>query len=263
MLTSASDETVVAATVRYVGTPFAGWQVQPNARTVQGEIERALSRIAGVAVRVHGAGRTDAGVHALGQVCSFAWRAGEDFDALRRSLSSMLGPDIQITALCERPQDFHARKSATGKTYAYSVSFAAEPDPFSAPYVWTLPRGVAPEALRALCGRFAGMRDFAGFQCSGAEKESTVRTLFRVELIEGAVFGPVDARDAYRIEFHGDGFLYKMVRNIVGTMTDVARGALPDMRIDELLASPGPYRGFTAPAHGLALLRVDYPEDQP
>ncbi|NUM55990.1 MAG: tRNA pseudouridine(38-40) synthase TruA [Candidatus Hydrogenedentes bacterium] len=249
---------IVRATVRYIGTPFAGWQVQPDRPTVQGEIEKVLSEIANGPVRIHGAGRTDTGVHAIGQVCSFPWKAGADLDSLRRSLTRMLAPHIQISSLTEAPHDFHARKSAVGKKYWYCVSTARDPDPFSAPFTWTLPFGTDLDRLRALCARFAGTRDFAGFQCSGSEREDTVRRLIALDVSEGGIVVPSDARGLFAIRFHGDGFLYKMVRNITGTLVDVARGAVPESRIDELLASPGPYRGYTAPAHGLTLIEVLY-----
>ena len=254
----AFSQGTVRATIRYIGTPFAGWQVQPDQRTVQGEIEKALSQIAGGPVRIHGAGRTDAGVHALAQVCSFPWNSGKDLNTLRRSLTKMLAPDIQITAIEKAPQEFHARKSAIGKQYWYTLSAAREADPLSAAFAWTLPHGVDLESLRALCERFVGTHEFAGFQSSGAEKESTVRTLHCVELVPGGVVSPVDARDLYTIRFHGNGFLYKMVRNITGTLIDVARGNVSESRIDELFASHGPYHGYTAPAHGLTLVEVLY-----
>ncbi|MDZ4859113.1 MAG: tRNA pseudouridine(38-40) synthase TruA [Candidatus Hydrogenedentes bacterium] len=253
-----THDTTVRATVRYVGAAFAGWQVQPAQRTVQGVIESALARIAGKPIRVHGAGRTDAGVHALAQVMSFHWDARTDLDKLGRSLSKMLAPDVLVSELAIAPRDFHARKSATGKVYAYTFSTARDPDPFTAPFAWTAPNGVDLERLRSLCAQFEGKLDFAAFQCAGVEKESTVRTLFSVQVAPGGVIAPSDAAGLYHITFHGDGFLYKMVRNITGTLIDVARGHLPESRINEMLASPGPYRGFTAPALGLALVRVEY-----
>lgn len=249
---------VLRATVRYVGTPFAGWQIQPHLPTVQGEIQKVLTQIANAPVRTYGAGRTDAGVHALAQVCSFDWPAGADLSMLRHSLTKMLAPHIQITELAVAPPGFHARKSAIGKKYWYCVSTSPESDPFTAPFVWRLPRSADIERLRRLCNRFVGEHDFAGFQSSGSEREHTVRTLHSVELCPGGIVSPIDGQGLYTIRYHGDGFLYKMVRNITGTLVDVARGAIPESRIDELFASPGPYRGYTAPAYGLALAEVLY-----
>ena len=247
------------AVVRYVGTNFSGWQVQPGERTVQGEIAGAIATIAREPVRLHGASRTDAGVHALGQVCSFAMPIVTDPERLRRSLSRMLGPEIRVVSIESAPDGFHARKSARAKRYWYALDFGREPDPFSAPFAWHAPRDLDLDRLRALCARFEGERDFAGFEGSrAAPKRSTVRTLYSLRLEKGGVIQAPDADGISRLEFHGDGFLYKMVRNITGTLLDVARGHLPESRIDELLASPGPYHGYTVPAQGLTLMEVEY-----
>jgi len=248
----------VRAVVRYEGTGFAGWQIQPDQRTVQGEIERVLSLIAGSPIRVFGAGRTDAGVHALGQVCSFWWPSAPPLARLRKSLSKMLGPEIRIDCVEEAPPDFHARFSAVSKRYAYSLCLASEPDPFSARYAWCIPWRLDLDLLASLGRHLVGQHDFAGFQCAGASVESTVRTIHSIQLLPGAVTGPCDGRNMWRIEFHADGFLYKMVRNITGTFVDIARGKTPEGRLEELLCSADAFRGHTAPAHGLALLEVFY-----
>jgi tRNA pseudouridine38-40 synthase len=254
-------ERTLKATVRYDGAGFAGWQVQPDRRTVQGEIERALARIASQPVRIHGAARTDAGVHALGQVFSCRWPKELDPERLRRSLSQMLGLEIRVEHIEEVPPEFHARFSAVSKCYAYTLAFAGEPDPFWARYAWCVPWPMDITRLAELGKRLAGTHDFAGFQCTGSSAETTVRTLYSVEVQPGGIVGPCDARDLCRIEFHGDGFLYKMVRNIVGTMVDIARGKVSEERLDERLASRGPFRGHTAPAHGLTLFEVRYSPD--
>jgi len=248
----------IKAVVRYDGTSFAGWQVQPDLRTVQGEIEAALSQIASTPIRVHGAGRTDAGVHALAQVCSFQWPSGLPLTNLRRSLSKMLGPEVCVVHVEEVAQDFEARKSAQGKRYAYALSFKREPDPLSARYAWSVPWMIDTDRLAELASRFVGEHDFAGFQASGASVKSTVRIIHAIDLERGGIVTPSDASGLWRLVFHGNGFLYKMVRNITGTLIDVGRGFLPESRIEELLVSPGPFRGYTAPAHGLALLEVIY-----
>jgi tRNA pseudouridine38-40 synthase len=246
------------AAVRYDGTGFAGWQVQPNARTIQGEIERALSTIASQAIRIHGSGRTDAGVHALGQVCSFRWPGEHDPARLCRSLSKMLAPEIRVERIEEVPPEFDARYSAVAKRYAYAVSLGREADPFSARYAWCLPRSIDVMHAAALAGRLVGQHDFAGFQCSNTTVQMTVRTMHSVVLHRGGIVGPCDSDRLWRIEFCADGFLYKMIRNIMGTVVDIARGTTPQTRLDELLASPGPFHGYTAPAHGLALMEVRY-----
>ena len=244
--------------VRYDGTGFSGWQIQPNVRTVQGEIEQALSRIASQPIRVQGAARTDAGVHALGQVFSCRWPHEPDCERLRRSVSKMLGPEIRVASMQQAAPDFHARFSAVSKRYAYTLSLCREPDPFSARYAWHIPWKIDVRRLADLARRLVGTRDFAGFQCAGASVETTLRTLHSVELFNGGVVDPCDARDLWRLEFCGDGFLYKMVRNITGVLIEIARGKLPEERLAERLDSPGPFHGHTAPAHGLTLIEVIY-----
>jgi tRNA pseudouridine38-40 synthase len=170
----------------------------------------------------------------------------------------MLGPEIRVASMQQAAPDFHARFSAVSKRYAYTLSLCREPDPFSARYAWRIPWKIDVRRLADLARRLVGTRDFAGFQCAGASVETTLRTLHSVELFNGGVVDPCDARDLWQLEFCGDGFLYKMVRNIVGTTVDIARGVLPEGRLAERLASKGPFRGHTAPAHGLTLIEVGY-----
>ncbi len=249
---------LIKATVRYDGTPFSGWQVQPNQRTVQGAIEDALGTIAGHRVRIHGAGRTDAGVHALAQVFHCEWDGAKTLDDLRRSLSRMLAPHIRIEAIEIAPENFHARYSAMSKRYGYAFISESEPDPFSRAYAWRPPSAVEPERVAELAQALVGRHDFAGYCSSGTEVQDTVRTLFSISLHPGCIVGPANNDRHWHLEFHGTGFLYKMVRNITGTIVDVARGATPEARIAELLASKGPYLGNTAPAHGLFLMGIEY-----
>ena len=250
-------ETTLRGTVRYDGTNFAGWQRQPDERTVQGEIEAAMSRIASAPIRIQGAARTDAGVHALGQVFSCTW-PGPMPSRLRHALSKMLSPEIRITELCETPPDFNARFSARGKRYAYAIQFAREPDPLAARYAWQVPYRVDLDLVAELLTHLEGRHDFAAFQSTGGQMTSTERTLHEVSLHQGGMVTPFDADDLWRIEFHGDAFLYHMVRNITGTLIEIGRGRFPAAFLDETLASPGPFPGHCAPAHGLFLVRVEY-----
>lgn len=246
-------------TVRYEGTEFAGWQTQPGEHTVQGVLEEALAVIAQQPVHIHGAGRTDSGVHALAQVFSCRWpRRDVEPERVRRSLSRMVGPAIRVEAL-ERVDDaFHARKSALSKRYAYTLHLGREPDPFASRYAWTVPLEVDLKKAAEQLRRIEGTHDFAGFQGAKSSVTNTVRTLYSARLLEGGVIGPRDAAALYRIELHGDGFLYKMARNVVGAVVDIARGKLPASALDERFAAPAPYLGHTAPAHGLTLLEVLY-----
>lgn len=246
------------AIVRYDGTNFSGWQVQPNGRTVQGDIEAALSTIAQRDVRIHGAGRTDAGVHALGQVFHFTWDDRQPLDALQRSLARMLQPEILIESITVAAPDFHATYSAVRKHYAYVFHQALYLDPLGQRYAWTISPEIDRDTLHALAQRFVGRHDFAGMACSGTSVKTTERTLHSIDLHPGPIIGPQNDPAYFHLIFDGEGFLYKMVRNIVGTLYDTARGHLPDSGIDTALTSPGPYKGYTAPAQALFLHDITY-----
>ena len=248
----------IKAVVRYDGTDYSGWQVQPGRSTVQGVIEKALSAIAGEPISIHCAGRTDAGVHALAQVFHADWNGRKGLDELRRSLSQMLAPAIRIESIVEAPGNFHARYAAQSKRYVYVFSTTRESDPFSARYAWRVPSTVEAQTMRELAQLLVGRHDFAGFTSSGSSVANTERTVFSIVTQEGPLVGVPGNSDHWRIEFHGTGFLYKMIRNIVGTLTEVARGKSPEKFIHERLQSKGPYEGFTAPARGLFLTEIDY-----
>lgn len=246
-------------TVQYDGTAFAGWQIQlQGERTVQGELEATLSKIAGQPIAVQGAGRTDSGVHALGQVFSCVW-PGTPPARLRHALSRILGPEIRVTELSPAPPGFSARFWAKSKVYAYSLDLGREANPFAARHAWHVRHTVDLDVVRRLLAQAVGTHDFAGFQSAGSQKKrTTVRTIFGARLEQGAMIGPRGADDLWRIEFHGDAFLYKMVRNLSGTIIEIARGRFPESFFGECLRSPGPFLGHCAPAHGLVLVSIDY-----
>lgn len=248
----------IKARCRYDGTDFAGWQVQPGQRTVQDELEQALSRIVGQQVRIAGSGRTDAGVHALGQYFSAKLPDEAPVEDLARALSKMLGPEIRVETVERVSDDFHASYSSIGKRYRYAFYSGPLPDPFGARYAWCLPWELDRGLLRASLDALTGEHDFAGFCSSGSSAKTTVRTIYSIQEREGPVVGPADAPAYWHLEFHGSGFLYKMVRNLTGTVIDIARGQTRPERLRELLEAPAPYHGFTAPAHGLFLAAVDY-----
>ncbi len=245
--------------VRYDGTDFCGWQRQDNGRTVQEELEKAFSTIANEAITIHGAGRTDAGVHALGQVFSCSWPRAIN-PRLRHAVSTMLEPEIQVIRLEEAAADFHARFAAQSKRYAYNLSFNHDVDPLAARYVWNVPFDVDLDCLRRLLPQLVGTHDFAGFQSTGHQLSTTVRTLYSVELFHGVAVGPMDGQHLWRIEFHGDGFLYKMVRNLTGTLIEIARGRFPESFLEEQLHTAKVFYGHCAPAHGLTMVEVLYDE---
>lgn len=252
--------TTLKGTVRYLGAPFAGWQAQSDQRTVQGEIEAAMSRIASQAIRIQGAGRTDAGVHAMGQVFSCEWPRPLS-PTLAHALSRMLEPEIQITRLEAVSPDFNARFSAKAKRYCYSFHFSREMDPFSAPYSWQVPYPVDRDLIASLLPQLEGTHDFAGFQSTGCQMKTTVRTLYGVTLNRGAVVGPYDGGNLWHLEFFGDGFLYKMVRNLAGTLIEIGRGRFEPAFLAAALASGGPFVGHCAPPHGLVMKEVLYEHD--
>jgi tRNA pseudouridine38-40 synthase len=249
--------TTLKGTVRYLGTHFAGWQAQSDQRTVQGEIEAAMARIAGQPIRIQGAGRTDAGVHALGQVFSCVWPRPLP-STLAHALSRMLEPEIQITSLEAVAPDFNARFSARSKRYCYTFHFSREMDPFCAPYSWQVPYRVDLDLIASLLPQLEGTHDFAGFQSTGCQMKTTERTLYQVALKRGAVVGPYDNDRLWHIEYYGDGFLYKMVRNLSGTLIEIGRGRFGPEFLQESLASGGPFLGHCAPPQGLVMKEVLY-----
>jgi tRNA pseudouridine38-40 synthase len=242
----------------YDGTDFSGWQIQPDQRTVQGTLEDALRRVEGNRdVRARGAGRTDAGVHARQQVAD-AWVTTTEGDpALLRSLRSILPDDVRPIALRTVDPGFHARHDATRKTYRYLLDRSPARDPFLARFASHHPYDLDRVAMNDALGRMRGRRDFAGFAGAAGEVEDTVRHLFEAsyrETQEGVgVF-----------TFSGNGFLNHMVRNLVGTVLEIARGRMSAARIDEILASGDrALAGPTAAARGLCLMRIDYEGDLP
>lgn len=240
-------------TLAYDGTEFEGWQAQaPGHRTVQAELEAALSEIAGRAVRVEGAGRTDAGVHALGQVASTWLETRLAPEVLRRALNAKLPPDAAVLRVEAVPAAFHARYHARAKLYRYALWNGPERAPLRARTHHHVPEPLDLAAMEAAAGALAGTHDFAAFQAAGSGVEDTVRTLHRVSL--SGVAG-----HALALEVLGSGFLRHMVRNLVGTLLEVGRGRRAPGSLGALLAGRDrTAAGPTAPARGLILVRVLY-----
>jgi tRNA pseudouridine38-40 synthase len=241
-------------TLQYDGTDYVGWQRQPSGASIQSVLEDALAPIEGVPTTVHGAGRTDAGVHALGQVASATVVNTLDERTLARALNAVLPTDVRVLSIEEAEPDFHARFQARAKTYEYRIVNAPIASAFLRRYVWHVPQPLDIEAMQTAAGPLVGTHDFAGFQGTGTFSSSSVRTILSLDLEEGAGF---DLPLVIRIS--GDGFLRHMVRNIVGTLADIGLGRWPPGQITTILAS-GDRRlgGKAAPAHGLFLVRVDY-----
>ena len=259
-------------TLAYDGTDFAGSQAQPNQRTVQGELERALAQIVGVRTRALFAGRTDRGVHATGQVAAFdmhAWRWGPA--DLQRSLNASLPSDLRVLAASEADAAFHPRFDAAWREYRYWVAPGAL-SPFLGRYAWT-PRGdVAVDRMLGGATHLEGTHDFASFAGGGEgvpwsqramHARGATRTLFRCACREAEIrFGPgCDHQRAIEVVTTADGFLPRMVRNIVGALVEVGQGRRPPEWIADVLAYRDRRLGsVVAPAHGLALTAVGYDE---
>jgi tRNA pseudouridine38-40 synthase len=239
--------------IAYDGTPFAGWQSQSHRNTIQDHVERAFERVLRKPVRVHGAGRTDAGVHALAQ-CAHVDLPDRHLSAARwtGALNALLPPTIRILRCAYVSSNFHARLSAKGKIYRYRISLAPVLPPFEYHRVWHIPRPIDLKILKRAAKHFVGTHDFAGFAANRGKKEtSTVRTIYSIRVRQKG--------SCVTIDFDGDGFLYKMVRLIVGSLLKCASGK---MRIEDVVArlhfgQVGPSR-FVAPAEALFLVRVRY-----
>jgi tRNA pseudouridine38-40 synthase len=243
-------------TLEYDGAGFAGWQVQPGAtRSVQGVFEAALARIAGHACRAVGASRTDAGVHAEGQVASVDLERRLDGERLRRALNGVLPPDLAVVAAAEAPAAFHARRSARSKLYRYRIWNGTSPSPLRAARSHRVFTPLDLGAMRRAASQLLGRHDFRSFQAARSAPGPTERSLARVG-VEGEAGGEVE------IWVEGDAFLRHMVRILAGTLVEVGIGRRDAGSIPALLAARERSRaGRTAPARGLCLVRVDYEAD--
>lgn len=238
--------------LEYDGGPFLGWQTQPQGPTVQSTLERALERITGESTRVQGSGRTDAGVHALGQIASFRTSSALGPDAFARALNAVLPASIAVLDADEVPEEFDARYSAAGKTYRYRILNRRAPSPFELRRSWLVHSTLDIESIIASCDILIGIKDFSSFRATGCSAKSPVRNMRRCSLeISG---------DVLVLEFEADGFLRHMVRNIVGTLVDVGRGRFSPEGFGRILEARDRARaGVAAPPWGLYLVRVDYP----
>ena len=248
-------------TVSYDGTRFVGWQRQAEGVSIQGLLEDALARFEGAPVAVHGAGRTDAGVHALGQVASARMTSAHPTDAVARGLNACLPPDVRVIDVQEAAADFHARFSARSKMYRYLLRNATIASPFERTSVWHVPEPLDVDAMRTAAHTLVGTHDFAAFRGAGSDTKETVRTITRSELTSDAFSGWQDAPMGPLIayEVSGDGFLRHMVRAIVGTLVEIGRGRRPAPSMAALLAGGSrALAGVTAPPQGLFLVRVVY-----
>lgn len=256
-------------TIAYDGSDFVGWQIQPNGRSVQQVLEGAIHGITGETIRATASGRTDSGVHALGQVVSLASATELPAERLLAALNATLPEDVVVLDCRAMPGEFHAIRDCTRKRYRYLIHNSPIRSVFARRYAWHCPKLLDAAAMQRAATPLLGRHDFSSFESTGAERLDSIRTVQELSVEVGSIAeqqAPLahraDARGAGKgivIEVEADGFLYNMVRAIVGTLVEVGRGAQPENWPAEVLAARDRTQaGPTAPPHGLYLLRVWY-----
>jgi tRNA pseudouridine38-40 synthase len=239
--------------VAYDGADFCGFQFQPNRRTIQSALEEAILRVTGETLRVVPSGRTDAGVHALGQVVSFSTTCNYSPYVLRRALNSELPDDVVILEVEDAPDGFDAIDAATGKRYRYLIDDGARRDVFARHQAWRVWRRLNISDMHYAAQALVGTHDYRSFQNAGSSRVGTIRTV-RELTVERRPYGE---NERLVIEIEADGFLYGMVRNIVGTLVQVGKGKESVSWPAEVLAARNRrIAGMRAPAHGLYLVKV-------
>jgi len=237
--------------VQYDGTDYAGFQIQPDRPTVQGVLERTAAEILGHPVRVTGAGRTDAGVHALGQVVTLNTDTPLPLEKTVEVFNSRLPADVAVVSAAEVDAGFHPRFDARSKRYSYRILNREVRSPFICRYAWHVRRALDAEAMAAGTGTLEGEHDFASFCAGGSEVDSTVRALYRLDVARDG--------DVLEVWAEANGFLYRMVRIIVGTLVAVGLGRLSVEAVAQILAARDRTAAApTAPPQGLCLARVVY-----
>jgi tRNA pseudouridine38-40 synthase len=241
--------------VAYDGTEYAGWQIQLRDPSVQQCLQEAWRGVTGESIAIIASGRTDSGVHALGQVCSVATGSSLSCAAIVRALNAHLPPDVRVLRVEEAPPGFHAIRDAIAKTYRYQIQFGSIPNALQRRHYWFVRGPLDIDAMRCAAETLIGRHDFASFQAVGAERVSTVRTIHCLELVQ-------QTRDGYPellVEISADGFLYNMVRIIVGSLVLVGRHKKPPSWLEVVRdARDRRMAGPTAPARGLVLVDVAY-----
>ena len=237
--------------VQYDGTDYSGFQIQPDRPTIQGELERAIEQVTKERARVTGSGRTDAGVHALGQVVNFPTAGTIPTEKFPVALNSVLPQAISVIAADEAPEGFHARRDAKGKVYRYRILNRERRSPLMARYTWHVPRWLSTQWMRRGARDLVGEHDFSSFCAAGSEVRGRVRQLRRCEVVRHG--------EMVETTLEADGFLYMMVRNIVGSLVQVGQGLRGAEEMPGILAAQDRgAAGPTAPPQGLTLICVQY-----
>jgi len=238
--------------IEYDGTNYQGWQVQPKGPTIQGVLEEKLGLLTGLPVQLFGSGRTDSGVHALGQVAHFKTQSQMDIHTIQRALNSLLPHDIAIQKVEEVDEGFHARKHSKSKVYEYRILNRNLRSVFHRGYVWYIPQKLNLTEMKKATRSLIGEHDFSAFRTVGSPTRTTVRRVIRAEWKRG--------RDGLiRFEIEANGFLKQMVRSIIGTLVEIGKGRMKAAEIRKVLNSKDRKEaGPTAPAQGLFLKEVKY-----
>ncbi|MBW1798431.1 MAG: tRNA pseudouridine(38-40) synthase TruA [Deltaproteobacteria bacterium] len=246
------DEKNIKLTLAYDGSHYHGWQRQKNGVTIQGAVEEKIKIMTGESVKLIASGRTDAGVHAINQVCNFTTRSKIGIEEMKRGLNSLLPHDVFLRDSEYVPLEFHARYNVKSKTYEYRILNREDPDLFLRHYVWHIRVPLNAKEMAKCLTVLAGRHDFSSFKSSGSGNLDPVRTVLRAEL-----HGPEDGM--LKLVIEADGFLRHMVRNIVGTVVDAGLGKIDVSGFKEILESKDrQMAGIKAPPQGLFLMNVEY-----
>ncbi|RJP57121.1 MAG: tRNA pseudouridine(38-40) synthase TruA [Deltaproteobacteria bacterium] len=238
--------------IEYDGTNYHGWQIQPNATSIQETIENRLQKITQEEIRLIAAGRTDAGVHAIEQVANFSTKSRLDINNIQRGLNSLLPPDIAIKEISEAEQDFHARYSAKSKIYRYVILNRRFPSPLYRNFSWFIPFKLDIKEMKNAVQCLVGEHDFSSFKASGCNSHNPIREVYGISVDK-------DTKGFIIFEIEANAFLKQMVRNIVGTLTDVGKGKIGVSEFEEILrAKDRKKAGITAPPQGLFLAKIKY-----
>jgi tRNA pseudouridine38-40 synthase len=248
--------------LEYDGTAYQGWQIQKRGLTIQGIIEEKIFKITGNQSRVIGASRTDAGVHALGQVAAFRTESRLEPETIRRALNALLPRDIRVLEASEVDDSFHPRYNAKRKSYFYIISNQRDISAFLHRYTWLIEQPLELKSMLEAAEVLIGIHDFSSFKGSGGSSKNSVREVFSIDIerFERLDFMSVEMKGEFiRIRIEANSFLRHMVRNIVGTLVEVGRGKMPSEDIEKILASHDRrLAGLTAPSNGLFLERIVY-----